>query len=136
MNKYANKLFLGYSIARLIIYYLFCSIFSHLYSSDDSTQFFSSLDFKISASVLVICALLYIAIVIIVQKCNISKEDYSFDPNLIDNIITGCIMVVGTFMAIFNLGDVLESSWSLIGFSLLLLGGAHLFIKGFYQVWE
>ena len=136
MKKWANKIFLGYTINRLILYYLFCRIFSHLLISSDAAQFFNSLDFKISASILIVCCLLYIVTILIVQKYNIVKEGYSFNPDLIDNVITSCIMIVGTFMAIFNLEEVLKNSQSLIGFSLLCLGGAHLFIKGFSQIWE
>ena len=137
MRKWANKLFLSYAVTRLIIYYLFCRIFSHLYISEDSTQFFSSTDFKISASILIICSLLYLAIVVIVEKCIITKEDYSFNPSLVDNIITGCIIVIGVFIVIFNLGnDIMENPWYLIGFSLLLLGGVHLFINAFCHIWE
>ena len=138
MKKWANTLFIGYTAARLIIYYLFCRIFSHLYISlEDSTQFVSSLDFKISASVLIICCLLYLAVVVIVQKSTISSEDCSFNPNLIDNVITGCIMVVGCFIIVFNLGSILESPAFLVGWSLLGLGGIHFFIKGFGgNIWE
>lgn len=135
MKKWANMLFIGYTVARFIIYYLFCRIFSHLYTVEDSTQFFNSLDFKISASILIICCLLYIAIVGIVYKYTITSEDYSFNPNLIDNVITGCIMVVGCFIAVFNLGN--DTSMSLIGFSLLILGGIHFVIRAFGgNIWE